>query len=100
MTYEQFSALFAPTPRQKAGHSWLVLWPAHNDHEPSLWITPRKDENFIADSLPGRVQAKSGNSPTGVSLNKGLPGMDTEKLGKVPLGFSRGRTGKYDTAAA
>lgn len=47
-TIHDFLALFPAQPRRKAGNGWLVLCPAHNDTDPSLWITPSKG-NFIAD---------------------------------------------------
>ena len=48
-TYEDFLNLFPEKPREKAGDGWLVICPAHNDHEPSLWITPADNPDFIAD---------------------------------------------------
>ena len=48
-SYEDFLNLFPERLRQKAGNGYLVLCPAHNDRDPSLWITPPKNEDFIAD---------------------------------------------------
>ena len=48
-SYEDFLKLFPERPRKKAGNGYLVLCPAHNDREPSLWITPPKNEDFIVD---------------------------------------------------
>ena len=47
--YEDFLALFPDKPRHKTGDGWLVICPAHADHTPSLWITPAKNPDFIAD---------------------------------------------------
>ncbi len=44
-----FLALFPAQPRRKAGNGWLVICPAHNDKNPSLWVTPSKNPDFIAD---------------------------------------------------
>ena len=50
-TYEDFLSLFPEKPREKAGDGWLVLCPAHNDHSPSLWITPSDNPDFIASFM-------------------------------------------------
>jgi hypothetical protein len=47
--YADFLALFPERPRTRAGDGWLVICPAHDDHTPSLWITPAKNPDFIAD---------------------------------------------------
>ena len=47
IAYNEFLALFPDKPRIKAGNGWLVICPAHNDHTPSLWITPLKNPDFI-----------------------------------------------------
>ncbi len=44
-----FLALFPAQPRRKAGSGWLVICPAHNDKNPSLWVTPSKSKDFVAD---------------------------------------------------
>jgi hypothetical protein len=49
LTYEDFLGLFPEKPRKKAGDGWLVICPAHNDHTPSLWITPADNPDFIVD---------------------------------------------------
>jgi hypothetical protein len=48
-TYDDFLGIFPDKPRSKAGSGWLVICPAHNDHNPSLWVTPAKNPDFIAD---------------------------------------------------
>jgi hypothetical protein len=48
-SFADFLALFPERPRTKAGDGWLVICPAHADHTPSLWITPAKNHDFIAD---------------------------------------------------
>jgi hypothetical protein len=47
-SYEEFLTLFPEKPRQKAGNGWLVLCPAHADHDPSLWVRPSDNPDFIA----------------------------------------------------
>ncbi len=47
-TLDDFLALF-PDKRSKAGHGWLVICPAHDDHTPSLWVKPSQNPDFIAD---------------------------------------------------
>ena len=48
-SYADFLALFPERPRIQAGDGWLVICPAHADHTPSLWITPAKNPDFVAD---------------------------------------------------
>jgi hypothetical protein len=48
-SYTDFLALFPERPRTRAGDGWLVICPAHADHIPSLWITPSKNPDFVAD---------------------------------------------------
>lgn len=48
IAYEEFLALFPDRPRNKAGKGWLVICPAHNDHDPSLWVRPSDNPDFIA----------------------------------------------------
>ncbi len=48
-TLDDFLKLFPESPRRKAGNGYLVLCPAHNDRDPSLWITPPQNADFIAD---------------------------------------------------
>ena len=62
-----FLALFPAQPRRKAGNGWLVICPAHNDKKPSLWVTPSKNPDFIADWI-----CQAGCSPEAVLLAKGL----------------------------
>ncbi|MGD1118350.1 MAG: DUF3631 domain-containing protein [Dehalococcoidales bacterium] len=45
---DDFLALFPDKPRKKAGKGWLVICPAHNDHNPSLWVRPSKNPDFVA----------------------------------------------------
>ena len=49
LSYDQLLNLFPDKPRKKAGAGVLVLCPAHNDTNPSCWITPAKGGNFIAN---------------------------------------------------
>ncbi|MFC1955020.1 hypothetical protein ACFLWZ_00520 [Chloroflexota bacterium] len=62
-----FLELFPAQPRRKAGNGWLVLCPAHNDKNPSLWVTPSKNPDFIADWT-----CQAGCSPEAVLLAKAL----------------------------
>jgi len=48
-SFDDFLALFPAQPRRKAGNGWLVLCPGHNDKNPSLWVTPSKSKDFVAD---------------------------------------------------
>jgi hypothetical protein len=49
LTYENFLSLFPEKPRTHAGKGWLVICPAHADHDPSLWIKPPENPVFIAN---------------------------------------------------
>ena len=62
-----FLTLFPAQPRRKAGNGWLVICPAHNDKNPSLWVTPSKNPAFIADWT-----CQAGCSPKAVLLAIGL----------------------------
>jgi hypothetical protein len=48
ITYDEFLKLI-PGTQKKAGKGVLVLCPAHNDHNPSLWITPSDNPDFTLD---------------------------------------------------
>jgi hypothetical protein len=47
-SYDEFLNLFPDKPRGRAGNGVLVLCPAHNDHNPSLWIRPSDNPDFVA----------------------------------------------------
>lgn len=47
-SFDDFLRLFPETPRKKAGDGWLVLCPAHNDHDPSLLVRPSQNADFVA----------------------------------------------------
>ena len=45
LSYDQFKDLL-PGPEKKAGKGVLKRCPAHDDHDPSLWITPSDNPDF------------------------------------------------------
>lgn len=66
-TIHDFLALFPAQPRRKAGNGWLVICPTHSDKNPSLWVTPSKNPDFIADWT-----CQAGCLPEAVLSAKGL----------------------------
>ena len=82
-TYEDFLSLFPEKPREKAGAGWLVICPAHNDHSPSLWITPSDNPDFIAD-----FKCHAGCNKEAVLKAKNLTWADVRKDGNGIVGDS------------
>ena len=80
-TYEDFLNLFPEKPRNKAGDGWLVICPAHNDHEPSLWITPADNPDFIAD-----FKCQAGCSREAVLEAKNPTWADVRRNGRSSIG--------------
>ena len=79
-TYEDFLNLFPERPRNKAGDGWLVICPAHNDHTPSLWITPADNPYFIAD-----FKCQAGCSREAVLEAKNLTWADVRRNGRSSI---------------